>query len=397
MKAYVVASRRPLPPFQKPASQVRFKEGTLRERLEAQLRAAGCEVVAVDAAPSPVPARSIVVFDDVVLSEKMLKRFLSVIPDKAKSYQLEVESNRFTMLASQSAPELWKLVPLTYHGDGDTAPEPLRIQPKSVFDVVEGLPPRMHLLTDIAVYFFDVWAVKIDYWFDLQTATSLYSRELVTRMISPFRGRVPNPILDRVTSSPFVMSKFNSIGKRCRIHKTAILEGCTIGDDVEIGPFSYCRSSVIGDRSVLREKSAVKMSYLGPRTFVMGSDIVNSYVGAETSIFTPMLYNVVFGERGFLSGGSGFADFIVGASSIPAIIDGKQVQSGLPFLASGIGDDVFIGANMIFAPGRTIPDGTQLLDHGLIKQVPTKPNGSYVLSGDEFVQIPDSFLKRRLA
>jgi tetrahydrodipicolinate N-succinyltransferase len=139
------------------------------------------------------------------------------------------------------------------------------------------------------------------------------------------------------------------------------------------------------------------MSYLGPRTFVMGSDIVNSYVGAETSIFTPMLYNVVFGERGFLSGGSGFADFIVGASSIPAIIEGKQVQSGLPFLASGIGDDVFIGANMIFAPGRTIPDGTQLLDHGLIKQVPTRPDGAYVLSGDEFIQIPDSFLKRRIA
>jgi acetyltransferase-like isoleucine patch superfamily enzyme len=397
MKAFIVAATKALPPFQKPVSKVRFKEGTLRERLEAQLKDAGCEVVAVDAAPAPVPARSIVVSDDVVLSEKMLRRFLAAIPDKAKSYELEVESARFTMLASQSAPAQWKRVPLAYHGDGAAVPEALRIQPRSVFDVVEGLPPRMHLLTDIAVYFFDVWAVKVDYWFDLQTATSLYSRELVTRMIGPFRGRVPNAILDRFTSSPFVMGKFNSIGKRCRIHRTAILEGCTIGDDVEIGPFAYCRSSVIGDRSVLREKSAVKMSYLGPRTFVMGSDIVNSYVGAETSIFTPMLYNVVFGERGFLSGGSGFADFIVGASSIPAIIEGKQVQSGLPFLASGIGDDVFIGANMIFAPGRTIPDGTQLLDHGLIKQVPTRPNGAYVLSGDDFVQIPDSFLKRRMA
>src|SRR5688572_5986309 len=135
MKAYVVANRRPLPPFQKPASQVRFKEGTLRERLEAQLRDAGCEVEAVDAAPSPVPARSIVVSDEVVLSEKMLRRFLAALPDKAKSYQLEIESNRFTMLASQSAPELWKPVPLTYHGDdGAAAPEPLRIQPKSVFD-----------------------------------------------------------------------------------------------------------------------------------------------------------------------------------------------------------------------------------------------------------------------
>lgn len=397
MKAYVVASRRALPPFEKPASAVRFKEGTLRERLDAQLRAAGLEVVAVDAAPAPVPAGSIVVSDDVVLSRRMLERFLAAIPDRRRSYQLEIESGRFTLLASKSAPELWKLLPLTYHGDGEGRPEPLRMQPKPVFEFQEGLPPRMHLLTDIIVFFFDFWAVKIDYWFDLQTATSLYCRELVTRLISPFHGRVPTPVLNWFTSSPWVMSKCNSIGKRCRIHRTAILEGCVIGDDVEIGPFSYLRSSVIGDRAVVREKSSIKMSYVGARGFVMGADIVNSYVGAETSIFTPMLYNVVFGERGFLSGGSGFADFIVGASSIPATIEGKQVQSGLPFLASGIGDDVFIGANMIFAPGRTIPDGTQLLDQGLIKQVPAKPHGAYVLSNGELVQIPDSFLKRRSA
>jgi NDP-sugar pyrophosphorylase family protein len=191
------------------------------------------------------------------------------------------------------------------------------------------------------------------------------------------------------------MSKCNRIGSRCRIHRTAILEGCEIGDDVEIGPYAYLRSTVVGNRVVLREKSAVKMSYLGERAFVMGSDIVNCYIGAETSIFAPMVYNAVFGERGFLSGGSGFADFIVGAASIPAMIDGVQVPSGLPFLASAVGDDCFIGANLVFAPGRTIPDGTRLLDHGLIKSVPARPDGAYVVSGGELVQIPDSFLGRK--
>src|SRR5262249_8368144 len=142
---------------------------------------------------------------------------------------------------------------------------------------------------------------------------------------------------------------------------------------------------------------SVKSSYIGEGAFVMGSDIVNSYVGAETAIFSPMLYNAVFGERGFLSGGSGFADFIVGAETIPATIDGKQVTTRLPFLASGVGDDCFLGANLIFAPGRTIPDGTRLLDHGLIKSVPTEPNGSFVVSGNQLLQIPDSFLGRKRA
>lgn len=397
MKAFVVANPRPLPPFQKPASQVRFKDGTLRERLEAQLRAAKCEVVAVDAPPSPVPARSIVVSDDVVLSQKLLKRFLAAIPDRSKSYQLEIESGRFRMIAVRSEPASWKLLPLTYHGDGDATPEPLRMQPKVVLEVTEGLPARVQHITDICVYAFDIWAVTVAYWFDLTTATSLYCREYAAGTIMPFRGRVPDRIVDWFAKTPFFMNRTNSIGKRCRIHPTAILQGCVIGDDVEIGPFCYLRSAVIGDRTILRERCSVKVAYLGPGTFLGGTDIINCYIGAETTIVAPMLYHLVFGERGFLSGGCGFADFIIGASSIPVTIEGKQVQSGLPWLGSGVGDDVWIGANMIFAPGRTIPDGTQLLDHGLIKQVPTKPNGTYVRSGDDFVQIPDSFLKRRSA
>jgi len=396
VKAYVVANPTALPPFGKPVSAFRFKEGTLGERLESQLRAAGLEVVRVDRADQATP-RSIVVTDDVVLSKHFLSRFLAAIADPARSYQAEIECGRFTLLASASAPEIWRALPLTYRGDTAATPAPVRLQPTAVFEFTEGLPARMHLMTDIKVYFFDIWAVPIAYWFDLQTASSLYTRELVADLIGKFRGKVPGRILSWFTSSPWVMSKCNRIGKKTRIHRTAILEGCVVGDGVEIGPYAYLRSSVIGDGAVIREKSSIKMSYIGPKAFIMGSDVVNTYVGAETSIFTPMLYNVLFGERGFLSGGSGFADFILGAASIPATINGKQVQSGLPFLASGIGDDCFIGANLLFAPGRTIPDGTKLLDHGLIKQVPTKPDGSFVVSGTDLVQIPDAFLKRGVA
>ncbi len=397
MKAYVVHNRTPLPPFRKPAAQVRFRNCTVGSRLEGQLRKADLTVVDRESDDrGAVEPRSLVVADDLVLSDNFIKRFLAAIPDRSQSYQCEIESGRFTMLSRRDAPQVFKKLPLHYHGDAATAAfQTLRMQPVPVLEVVDGVPGRMQSLTDICVYFFDIYAVKLDYWFDLQTASSVYCREFVAKLIAPFHARVPGAILSRFTSSSRVMSKCNSIGRNTRIHRTAILEGCVIGDGVEIGPYSYVRSSVIGDKAVLREKSAVKMSYIGAGSFVMGSDIVNSYIGDGTSIFCPMLYNVVFGERGFLSGGSGFADFIVGAESIPATIDGKQVPTGLPFLASAVGDDCFIGANLIFAPGRTIPDGTKLLDHGLIKTVPTKPDGSYVVSGTDLLQIPDGFLKRK--
>ena len=397
MNAYVVRERAPLPPFRKPASQVRLNTGTIASRLDAQLRAAGLRVIHLDerSEGDPIEPHSLVVTDDLVVSDRFLERMLAAIPDRSKNYQCEIESGRFAMLASKTAPRVYKKLPVRYRGTDPSAEFlPLRLDPVPVLEVMEGIPARMQALTDICVCFFDMYAVELDYWFDLKTASSLYCREFVAGLLRPFRARVPEPILSRFTNSSWVMSKCNSIGRNTRIHPTAILEGCVVGDRVEIGPYSYLRASVIGDDAVLREKSSVKTSYIGPSAFVMGSDIVNSYVGAETSIFCPMLYNVVFGERGFLSGGSGFADFIVGAESIPAMIDGKQVQSGLAFLASAVGDDCFIGANLLFAPGRTIPDGTRLLDHGLIKSIPTT-GGSFVVSGTDLLQIPDGFLTRK--
>lgn len=393
MKAYIVRKDQPLSPFRKPASQVRFKEGTLGERLRHQLRRAGLDVVEVDRAPDLVEPRSLVISDNVVLSDSFIKHLLRALPDRSRGYDFEIEVGRYPLLSSKSAAPQWKTLPIRYHGDGNAFTS-LKLKSRIVFEVLEGMPARMQALTDICLHFFEFWAIEVAYWFDLQTASSLYCRELVSKLLSPVRGRVPDAILAKFTGSSWLMSKANLIGRNTRIHRTAILEGCIIGDGVEIGPYSYLRSSVIAEGAVVREKSSIKMSYVGPRAFIMGSDLVNTYIGAETSIFSPMVYNAVFGERGFLSGGSGFADFIVGAASIPAVIDGKQVASGLPFLASCVGDDCFIGANLLFAPGRSIPDGTNLLDHGLIKAVPTKPDGSYVVSGTDVVQIPTNFLKR---
>lgn len=398
MKAYLVKNRTSLPPFQKAASQVRFRGATVEGHLRTQLRANGLDVIEADALDVlAVDPDSIALQDDLVLSSEFLRRFLAAIPNRRRSYQCEVDASRFTLLSSRSSSPSFRRLPLYYFGAADTKAklEPLRMTPASILEHAQGLPPRIHRVTDLCVYFLDFYAVQLEYWFDIQTATSLYCREYVANLLRPFRAVLPPWLLQRITRYPSILKRCNAIGKDTRIHPTAILEGCVVGDGVEIGPFSYLRSSVVGDGAVLTERSSVKSSYLGEQSFLMGSDVVNSYVGRETAIFGPMLYNVVFGERSFLSGGSGFADFILGAGSIAATIDGKDVPSNLSFLGSAVGDDCFVGANLIFAPGRTIPDGTRLLDNGLIKSVPASPGGAYVLSGTKLLQVPDSFLGKR--
>src|SRR5208337_2394699 len=113
----------------------------------------------------------------------------------------------------------------------------------------------------------------------------------------------------------WLMERSSTIGRNCLCNPTAILEGCVIGDGVQIGPHVCLRSSVVADNVVIQDKSSVKGAFVGEGAFIMGTSVVNSYVGAEASLVCPMLFHVVFGERAFISGGSGFADFIVGGGS----------------------------------------------------------------------------------
>ena len=397
MKAYVVRNPAALLPFQKPASSVRFKEGTVGARLRDQLTRRGLSITEIDAVTtSTLEAGSLVVQDDVVLSRRFLDAFLAAIPDRRKNYQCEIDTSRFALLTPTDPAPSYRALPIHYYGDPRASEVSLlRMTPTALHSVTDGLPSRMHMLTQLRVYFLDVYAIQVAYWFDLQTATSLYCREFVSNLVRFASFFLPTFLLVRVLASRWLMERSNSIGKNCRIHPTAILEGCVVGDNVEIGPFTYLRSSVVADGVIIREKATAKGSYLGEKAFLMASDIVNSYVGAESSIVCPMLFNVVFGERAFISGGSGFTDFILGSGQIKALIDGKEIQSNLSFLGSAVGDDCFLGANLIFAPGRTIPDGTRILDNGLVKSVPTAPGGAFVLSGSNLLQIPDNFLAPR--
>ena len=396
MKTYFIRNTAALAPFQKPASRVRLHNATVGSRLRAQLVEIGCEVVEVDALDrSSIAPGSLVVQDDLVVSSRLLRTFISAIPDRRCSYQCEIDTTRFTFtwVSEVDGVSAYRTLPLYYVGDDDDAQaEPLRMTPCTLYELAQELPTRVDQITDMRAYVVDYYGIQLEHWFDLLTASSLYCREYVAELLRPFHRILPHWLMTHVTSWSWFRERQNSIGKRTRIHPTAILEGCVVGDDVVIGPFAYLRSSVIGNRAVIREKSTVTAAFVGEGAFLMGCDVANSYVGPETAIFAPALYNVVFGERGLLGGAGGFADFLVGSGTIVANIAGEKVPSNLPFLGSAVGDDCFVGTNMIFAPGQTIPDGTKVFDNGLVKFLPTMHGGAYVVAGSNVIQVPGNFL-----
>lgn len=396
MKSYLVQSSAALPPFQKSASAVRLHNATVRSRLLMQLVGIGCDVIEVGTIDRSVIAPgSLVLQDDLVVSTRLLRKFLSAIPDRRCNYQCEIDTTRFTFNWGSEANGVsaYRKLPLYYVGnDGNVQDEPLRLIPSTLYEFEQELPTRVDQITDMRAYIVDYYGVQLEHWFDLLIASSLYCREYVADLLRPLHRVLPHWLLTRTTSWSWFMQRQNRIGKRTRIHPTAILEGCVVGDDVVVGPFAYLRGSVIGDRAVIREKSSLTMAYVGEDAFVMSSGVVNSYIGPETSIFAPALYHSVFGERGLLGGAGGFADFLLGSRGIVANIAGKKVSSNLPLLGSAVGDDCFIGTNMIFAPGQTIPDGTKVFDSDLVRFLPTTHGGAYVVSGSKVIQVPDNFL-----
>lgn len=396
MKAYVVRHTAVLPPFEKPASRIRLHGATVGSRLRDQLREIGCDVVDVDAAdPAAIVPGSLVVHDNLVASSRLLRMFVSAIPDRRRSYQCDIDTARFTFTSESemAAPSAYRALPLRYVGhDGGAPAEPLRMVPGTLLELAQELPARVDQIADMRAYVVDYYGIAVEHWFDLLTASGLYCREYVAELLRPFNRFLPHWLLTRITSWSWFRQRQNSIGKRARIHPTAILEGCVIGDDVVIGPFAYLRSSVVGNGAVIRERSTLTMAFVGEGAFVMGGDVANSYLGSQTAIFAPALYNVVFGERGLLGGAGGFADFLVGSGAIVADIAGTKVPSNLVFLGSAVGDDCFVGTNMIFAPGQTIPDGTKVFDNGLVKFRPTAAGGAYVVAGSDVIQVPHNFL-----
>jgi carbonic anhydrase/acetyltransferase-like protein (isoleucine patch superfamily) len=400
MKAYLFRNEALLYPFRKTAAQLRLKGGSVRARLIEQIKRCGLELVERDQLQlADISPGSLVLSDNLLVSDNFFSGFVSSLPNRKGNYQAHINMGRMPMFSQKNPTASFRALPVYFYGEASTFPGGigegcvrLDIDPNPLYSLSQGIPARMHNIDELRIYFLDCYAVPLEYWFDIQTGCSLYSREFVAKMLAPAAKFLPSAALHKVMSTQWLVERGNVIGKNCRIHPTAILEGCIIGDNVEIGPFSYLRSVVVDDNVSLREKSSIKTSYLGAGSFIMGSDIVNCYIGAESSIFTPLLYNVVFGEKSFISGGSGFADFNVGGGDIIANIRGEKINTGLNFLGSCVGDNCFLGANLIFAAGQAIPDGTRVLDNGLVKSVPVEFDGTYVVSGSKCIQIPDSFL-----
>jgi carbonic anhydrase/acetyltransferase-like protein (isoleucine patch superfamily) len=153
-------------------------------------------------------------------------------------------------------------------------------------------------------------------------------------------------------------SELVQIGKNCIIDPHAIIHGpTTIGDNVTVGPGAVIENCIIGNNVNVSQGCQLMLSVVGDGTFLpfkaalfMTTIMDNSMIAQNTC-----LQMCVVGRNTFIGAGSTFTDYNLIPASIRALDGNDQLKpSNRPVLGGCVGHNCRIGAGMIVYPARTI-------------------------------------------
>ena len=153
-------------------------------------------------------------------------------------------------------------------------------------------------------------------------------------------------------------SSLVKIGKNCVIDPTAIIHGpTTIGDGVTINAGAVIENCTIGDNVNISQGCQLMLSVVGNGTFLpfraslfMTTIMDNSMVAQNTC-----LQMCVVGRNTFIGAGSTFTDYNLIPAPIRALDGRNELKpSNRPVLGGAVGHNCRIGAGMIIFPARTI-------------------------------------------
>lgn len=169
-----------------------------------------------------------------------------------------------------------------------------------------------------------------------------------------------------------VMAKFNTIGKKCDIHPTAVVEASTLGNGVTVGPHARVLFSTVADGATIMTGADVEASTIGEKA------IVAQRTGLRLSVLYPdsfasqaLMQACILGNRTVTSLGAHTLDMNF-EQDVRVMLDGKLHTTGTSILGAAFGHDCRLGTGFYLASGRAIPNGTFMVRQpsGVIQRVP---------------------------
>lgn len=154
-----------------------------------------------------------------------------------------------------------------------------------------------------------------------------------------------------------ILRAVSRIGKNVKIHPTAIVEVCEIGDDCEIGAWSVVRACVLGKGVRIEEHASVLMSVVGDETSVGRYGFLNfSVTWPGVHISHGGGYQLcLFGRETFMAWDATILDLSFGRT-VPVFEGGRRVDSGHHLLGAALGHRVRVGNGVRLTYGMSVPN-----------------------------------------
>lgn len=370
-RAYIIATGRRISPFGDPVADVLVLNRPLRDHQDEALRAAGLEPARVDRWEDVREFPCLALEDDLYVTRQLLGDFLRLAGGGAARAGLADSEYLKASSPMQDLPEatdgaakglayrLYRLAGPSDRDSRDALPTRL-VDPRE--KTVEVPVPRgfrggeerrqlaaattrraMHVRNWVHLLRVNLDAIAGTFKEAFEERRlRLLLRALLFLLTFPLRNR------NRV---------FSRFGRRCRIHRTAIVEASWLGDGVEIGPFCVIQGAVLGDGVKIAAHSQVALSVLGENTWMTRNAIAFcALVYPDCFVGMPFTQVSVLGRGVTTTSLAGLVD-VNFQGDVRILHDGRLVPTGANFLGSALGHGVTMGTRLFLAPGREIPNG----------------------------------------
>ncbi|MCP4804715.1 MAG: hypothetical protein GY913_00915 [Proteobacteria bacterium] len=366
MKVFVVETGAPVPPFNDAPGEVIVLGRRLIDWQKEEVEEAGLEW----ATEVPVGERYILASDRTWFTRGTLAR-LAEVP--AGRLRVAESAWRLTVgpLQDLTEPDTYELA-VTSGEPTFEGLEPVDVQLGLVYDEAPPLHRAMaHAVADPAPVS-ENGVLQIDHWVHILLANRLAMAATIHRERRKFDEL---NVLVKIWKmlgiwlragfslrQGALMQALTSQGKNCRVHPTAILEGCVLGDDVTVGPYAVVRGSVLRDGVVIDEHAVVNGCVLGDGARVDRRGMINLcvlYPGAHVSNGWGLQFSV-FGREAFTALSAMIYDLSF-KDPIKVMKDGERVSTGLYFLGAAIGHRAILGGRTVLGYGAEVPNDATLV------------------------------------
>lgn len=372
-------------PWDDPAPEVRILGVPLAERQERAARACGLRIDG-EADATGTDADTLWWDDDLDVSLPALRAFLKESGAGGRLAMVERPARRGELEVEPPGP-LWQGEPTRLYGLRRGASEaPVVVPPRGIAGVAKPPGPFRR---EVPYFLTSRNAVTIRHWAHLLRAGVAGIAEAVdARLI-----RAPWAIGWTWLRDPLRAGggRVAAMGRRCKVHPTARLEGCVLGDDVQVGAFSVLRGCVLGDRARVEDHVTAQGSVVEPDAHLGNFAMFNlSVLGAGSSISHIGGQATIVGRESFIATFATMHDLNLNGS-VRVRWGGRLVDSGGPFLGCAVGHRVRMGAGVTISAGRAIPNDVTLVapPEGIGHRVPAdlRAGGTYTVRDGAVVEL----------